>query len=260
MLIPVSVRVAVNKRVSDILAMFFVQERARHGQQPVNIQGKAQSTLMRLLGLTGDIACGKSTVARLLSERGAHAIDADILVRELYSDPDFARRVVELFADRFEGNYATSVSSLTHHDGTINRGALGDLVFGDARALRQLEAVVHPAVAQLREEKLQALRQSESPPPVVVLEAVKLIESGQAHGCDVVWCVTCRPDVQTQRLMANRGLSAAAARARVESQPGLEAKRTLLSGVPFVEIENNGSLEELEQRVGEEWEKIIAGD
>lgn len=212
---------------------------------------------MQVLGLTGDIACGKSTVAKLLSERGAHAIDADLLVRELYSDPAFARQVIELFADRFEGNATTSVSSLTHHDGSINRAALGDLVFGEARALRQLEALVHPAVASLRDEKLRLLRAADEPPPAVVLEAVKLIESGQARGCDVVWCVTCHPDVQTQRLMENRGLSAAAARARVVSQPGMTAKRATLGDVPFVEIENNGSPDELARRVDEEWAKLI---
>ncbi|MDF2439811.1 MAG: dephospho-CoA kinase [Abditibacteriota bacterium] len=213
---------------------------------------------MQVLGLTGDIACGKSTVAKILSERGAHAIDADLLVRELYSDPAFARAVVELFADRFEGNSATSVSSLTHHDGTINRVALGDLVFSDQRALRQLEALVHPAVARLREEKLQALRSSEAPPSVVVLEAVKLIESGQARGCDVVWCVTCHPDIQTRRLMEKRGLSAAAARARVSAQPGLEAKRGAVGEVPFVEIENNGTLDDLTGRIETELAKIVA--
>jgi dephospho-CoA kinase len=132
------------------------------------------------------------------------------------------------------------------------------LVFGDPRALRQLEAVVHPAVARLRDEKLQELRRLETPPPVVVLEAVKLIESGQAHDCDVVWCVTCRPDIQMQRLMDKRGLSAAAARARVTAQPGLEAKRAASGAAPFVEIENNGPLAELTARVEAEWAKLIA--
>lgn len=214
---------------------------------------------MRVLGLTGDIACGKSTVAQILSERGAHVIDADLLVRELYSDPIFARRVVELFADHFAGNSATSVLSLTHHDGSINRAALGDLVFSDPRALRQLEALVHPAVALLRDEKLQTLHRLDAPPAVVVLEAVKLIESGQARDCDVVWCVTCRPDFQAQRLMDKRGLSAAAARARVAAQPGLKAKRAALGAVPFVEIENNGSLDELTCRVQAELAKIVVG-
>ncbi|HEX8235103.1 MAG TPA: dephospho-CoA kinase [Abditibacteriaceae bacterium] len=206
------------------------------------------TALMFLLGLTGNIACGKSTVARLLQARGAHVIDADLLVRELYAQPEFVRRVESLFAHRVLDG------SLVAADGSVDRTALGALVFNDAEALRRLEALVHPAVAALREQKIRELKAT-AQPPAVVLEAVKLIESGQAASCDVVWWVTCRESVQKERLMHNRGLDEAAATRRLAQQPSPQKKRALLGDVPLVEIENNGSLRELEARVEAEWSK-----
>jgi dephospho-CoA kinase len=214
---------------------------------------------MKLLGLTGNIACGKSTVAALLQEQGAVLIDADLLVRELYATPNFVEQVVALFRDRFAANSPVSVLSLTHADGSINRQALGELVFADPSALRQLEALVHPAVAALREEKLAALRALPEPPPAAVLEAVKLIESGQAQNCDTVWCVVCAPDVQLERLMTRRGLDEAAAKARLANQPDAAAKQALLGSVPLVLIPNNGTLDELRERVLSQWQ-IVQGN
>jgi dephospho-CoA kinase len=150
------------------------------------------------------------------------------------------------------------VQSLTHVDGSINRQALGQLVFADAAALYQLEALVHPQVAALRAEKLAQLRNSPQPPPAVVLEAVKLIESGQAQGCDVVWCVVCEPEVQLQRLMLHRGLSESEARARLKNQPDSAAKQERLGTVPLRLIPNNGTLDELRERVAHEWEAVVA--
>jgi dephospho-CoA kinase len=199
------------------------------------------------LGLTGDIACGKSTVARLLEEQGATLIDSDLLVRELYHRPEFAQRVAELFRGRGEEH------ALRQADGSIDRVVLGKLVFNDAAALRRLEALVHPAVAALREEKVTTLQARSPAPPAVIFEAVKLIESGQARGCDVVWCVTCEPDVQLARLMTQRGLSEEAARARLANQPGVAQKRAMLGEVPLVLIPNNSGLEVLRARVEQEW-------
>lgn len=207
---------------------------------------------MKILGLTGGIACGKSSVAQMLAGFGAQIIDADQLVRELYSDAAFARSVAELFED----------ASLLTPQNTVDRDALGLKVFKDAAALRRLEVLVHPAVAALREEKLRALRQSESVPPAVVLEAVKLIESGQARGCDAVWCLTCAPAMQLERMMHTRGLSAIEAWARMEHQPPIEGKPALLQqsagAIPFVLIENNGTREELEAKVAAEWQALMA--
>ena len=202
--------------------------------------------MIPLLGLTGGIACGKSSVARLLAARGAAVIDADSLVHELYADPEFAAQVAALFE-----------AQVRRCDGTINREALGKIVFADAEALRRLEALVHPAVAALRDEKLRAVAEQTPRPPAVVLEAVKLIEAGQASSCAAVWCVMCAPEVQLQRMMTTRGLSEEAARARLAHQPSLETKLALLGNVPLVLIENNGTLNELEARVEEEWQAFL---
>jgi dephospho-CoA kinase len=200
--------------------------------------------------LTGDIASGKSTVAAMLEARGAAVVDADLLVRELYSDPTFAQRVATLFS-----------SDVLDEVGCVDRKKLGVLVFQNPVALQKLEELVHPAVAALREEKLKVLR-LQPEVHVVILEAVKLIESGQARGCDAVWCVVSTPEVQRQRLMRDRGLSAQAAHARIASQPSRADKREKLEdsapGVPLVFIANDGSLEELQQLVDREWQKFLS--
>jgi len=205
---------------------------------------------MLRLGLTGDIASGKSTVAGVLHDLGATVIDADLLVRELYADKEFARRVASLFD-----------TPILAHDGTVDRRALRQVVLADATALPRLEALVHPAVAALRDRKLQALREQPQPPRVVVIEAVKLIESGQAGQCDTIWCVTCAAENQLRRLMETRGLAENTARNLLARQPPFAEKLAQLSqhegeAIPFVVIENNGSLEELQQRVRELWEQL----
>jgi len=201
---------------------------------------------MLILGLTGNIACGKSTVAKLLTQSGAAVIDADLLVHELYSRPDFAARVAALFDQ-----------PILATDGSIDRGLLGAIVFHDKEAMGRLEALVHPAVAALRDHKLKNLAAAEPAPPVVVVEAVKLIESGQGASCDVVWCVTCKPETQLRRLMESRGLERDDAATRIERQPSFEAKRSLLGAKPLIVIENDGSVEELTRRVEQEWRSLV---
>ena len=211
---------------------------------------------MKLLGLTGDIACGKSSVARLLVELGAAHVDADQLVHDLYADRTFATQVVALFTHRFENNVVAAVEALIKEDGSVDRVALGQLVFNDAQALRQLEALVHPAVAALREVHLRILRERENPPEIVVLEAVKLIESGQWRGCDVLWCVVCDRAIQLERLMSARGLDEAAARARLSAQPPFGEKMAMLESASLTLIQNNGTPEQLRAQVLAAWNRL----
>ena len=191
-----------------------------------------------ILGLTGGIASGKSTVARLLKERGAVHIDADALVHELYAQSHFAAQVQSLFE-----------TPILDCQGRVDRKALGQIVFNDAETLKRLESLVHPAVAQLRNQRLQ----ENAGARCIVLEAVKLIEAGQAEKCDLVWCVWSEPEMQLRRLMQNRHLNEDEARARLAHQPSLESKRMLLNSgtdaVPFIVIENNGTLEQLEAKI-----------
>jgi len=210
---------------------------------------------MFLLGLTGNIACGKSTVAQMLVERGAARLDADLLVRELYADPKFARRVAALFPQH--------CARLLTPEGEVNRRALGEIVFCDGAALEKLEALTHPAVIVLQEEKLRELAARKPAPSLVVVEAVKLIESGQDARFDAIWCVICEPQMQLGRLMQTRGLSEDEARRRLEHQPDLESKRRRIeestaarSSTPFIIIANDFGRDELERTIEKQWKAL----
>lgn len=201
---------------------------------------------MRILGLTGDIACGKSTVAALLAEQGVEHLDSDHLVHELYADADFAARLAQQFGDVLDSQ------------GHIDRHKLAPLVFGEPATLLELERVVHPAVAELRARKLAVL--ASQGVSAVVIEAVKLLESGQGAGCDEVWCVVCDPAVQLERLMRDRELTAEAAQIRLHNQPSRAAKELLAGEVPLVWIPNNGTRTELATLVAREWARFCPSE
>lgn len=197
---------------------------------------------MKILGLTGDIASGKSTVSRLLIELGAVHLDSDILVRELYADRAFAAQISARFGNVLDEN------------GGVDRAKLAPLVLGDEAKLDELESMVHPAVAALRGQKIADLKSAGV--ETVVTEAVKLLESGQGAICDEVWCVCAAPAVQLQRLIEKRGLSAEQARLRLRNQPPREEKIRLAGDVPLRWIDNSGTLAELEASVAREWKRF----
>jgi dephospho-CoA kinase len=191
-----------------------------------------------VIGLTGNIATGKSVVSGMLERLGAKAIDADALVHELMEkDTPIWQAVVREFGQ-----------DILCHDGTINRKKLGGIVFADAAALRRLEAIVHPAVIVRTEELIDGSQE-----PVVVVEAIKLIEAGMHRTRDALWVVTCRKEQQLARLVKQRDLSEEEALQRIEAQPPQEAKLTLADVV----IDNSGSLTETWQQVKREWDKIL---
>jgi dephospho-CoA kinase len=158
------------------------------------------------IGITGPIGCGKSTVARWLGERErVTVVDAD----------HEARLVLAPGTPEVEAVYARFGPVLRRPNGELDRAELGRVVFADGAALRDLEAIVHPAV---RPRILAAVERAEaSGARAVVLEAIKLVEGGLADLCDEIWLVTCDPDVQRDRL-AGRGEAAADADARVAAQ------------------------------------------
>ncbi len=200
---------------------------------------------MKILGLTGDIACGKTLVARLLGERGAVHLDADLQVRELYGDLDFAAQLAARFGD------------VRGESGAVDRAKLAPLVFDNPDNLRALEALVHPAVAQLRARQLAQLRDLGH--EVAVVEAVKLLESGQGAACDEVWCVTANADVQLRRLIENRDMNEADARARLANQPARADKEKLAGRAPLIWIDNSGTPAELEETVARQWKRFKLG-
>lgn len=194
-----------------------------------------------ILGLTGNIASGKTTIGLLLLELGADVyIDADTAVHELYLP---GRALPSELAQAFGPEILDS-------DGGVNRRALGAIVFGNPERLRQLEEIVHPAV---REELLRRMRALE-PDDIGALDAVKLIESGYAPFCHGVWIVTCPPETQLQRLIQTRGLTEEEARVRLAAQPPIDAKLPLATAV----IHNDGSLDDLRRQVTEAWVKFKA--
>jgi len=192
---------------------------------------------MFTIGLTGDIATGKSTVSRMLGERGALVIDSDALTRELMQPgtPTY-RAVVACFGD-----------GILCPDGRLNRAALGQIVFSEPARLRELESLVHPAVAALREAKLRA-----SDAEVAVIEAVKLVEAGQHEGVDELWVVTSTREVQLRRLLHDRGLSLEDAERRLAAQPPTAAKLKLAAVV----LQNNGTLAQLRAEVERQWRRL----
>jgi len=190
-----------------------------------------------LIGLTGNIATGKSEVGRMLTELGARVIDADAVAHQVMSrgGPVYAA-VVEAFGP-----------DILRLDGEINRARLGAIVFADAEALRRLEAIVHPEVIT----RVDALVR-EASEPVVVIEAIKLIEAGMHRNCHALWVVTCSREQQIARLMRTRGLSEAEAVLRVDAQPP-QAEKIALADVV---IDNSHTLDETWRRVEAEWEKL----
>lgn len=192
-----------------------------------------------ILGLTGNIACGKSTVGALLTERFAvDYVDADRIVHELYAAGTPETRAI---AARFG-------SDLLNADGTIDRRRLGDVVMADRAALKDLERLLEPGIRS----KIDA-RLSGTTAAVVVLDAVRLIEGGLYLRCNAIWVVVCEPALQIERLQSTRHFSLEQATMRVTAQAPIEDKLRHATAV----IRNDGALDALEARVVTAWAETV---
>jgi dephospho-CoA kinase len=187
-----------------------------------------------VIGLTGPIGCGKSTVAGMLRDLGGTVIDADELARDVTAPGEPALAAIR---ERF-GDAVFAV------DGRLDRAALAAIVFADPGALRELERVTHPAVRRRVEEGLQ--RATGAGDPFVVIEAIKLVEGGLADRCDEVWLVDCDAAEQRAR-MAARGMDADDITRRIMAQGSDLARR--LAGRADRTISTSGSLEAARARV-----------
>lgn len=197
----------------------------------------SQSSGKKIIGLTGNIATGKSVVRRMLEHLGAYTIDADAL----------AHRVIAKGAPGYQPVIDKFGSWLLDANGQIDRSKLGRLVFSDADALSQLEDIIHPYVLQAVELLVRRASQ-----PVVVVEAIKLLESGLRRKCDSIWVTDAPPEVQIERLVRKRGLSREVAMQRVQAQ--LPQKDKLASAT--VIIRNTGSYDDLWKQVNEGWKRL----
>lgn len=191
-----------------------------------------------VIGLTGNIGTGKSVVRRMLEHLGAYGMDADALAHRVIAKgaPGY-RPVVETF-----GRWVLTP------DGQIDRGRLGKLVFSDPEALETLEKIVHPLVDQAIDYIVKRAKQ-----PVVVIEAIKLIESSIASQCDSIWVVDAPREAQLARLMKNRKMSEVDARRRIDAQPPQQEK---LAAAQVV-IKNTGSFQETWRQVVYAWQRFV---
>jgi dephospho-CoA kinase len=199
---------------------------------------------IRVIGLTGGIATGKSSVARFFEEKGAVVIDADQLARDAVCPG--SRGLAEVRAAFGEGVLAA--------DGSLDRKLLGAVIFSDSDRRRELEGILHPEIRRLSEERIASVAATGK--RVVFYMAPLLIEAGVTDRVDEIWVVTVRPDVQLERLM-NR-----------DSIGRDEAERIIASQMPLAEkerhgrivIDNSGTAAETRRMLEEVWEQEIEDD
>lgn len=194
---------------------------------------------MLLVGLTGGIGSGKSTVSALLAERGAVIIDADAITRALQQP---GQPVFLAMVERFGPGIVAA-------DGGLDRPAVAALVFTDEAARKDLEAIVHPAVGAEMVSLMQAHAGTDA---VVVYDVPLLVESGKT-GYGAVVVVDVDPDVAVARLVADRGFEEADARARIASQAPRDARLAVADRV----IDNSGTVADLERQVDDLWAWLV---
>jgi dephospho-CoA kinase len=196
-----------------------------------------------VVGLTGGLASGKSTVARMLVERGLPCLDADRVVRDLYAaGGDGAEAVRGLFGDDVVGESQG-----------VDRERLGRRVLSDPSARAALEGAIHPLVRREVARWLAGLAAQPHPPEVAFVEAALLVETGASRAYDLLVVVSCRPEQQLERALA-RGLPPDRARALLAAQGSIDAKRAAADIV----IDNSGPESALAKKVDRAREEIVA--
>jgi dephospho-CoA kinase len=196
---------------------------------------------MLLVGLTGGIGSGKSTVASMLERRGAVVFDADVFARHALDPgtPGYLR-VIEAFGPE-----------VLTEEGDVDREALAAKVFRDAEARRRLEAIVHPEVARQLGDALVPYRDTER---IVVYSVPLLVEAGLQSAFDLTVVVSASEEIRVERLARGRGMSEDEARVRIHAQVS-DREREAVAGLV---IRNDGSLQDLERDVAEIWEALQA--
>jgi dephospho-CoA kinase len=197
---------------------------------------------MRVIGLTGGIASGKSTAARTLAELGARIVDADQVARDVVAPGQPALgEIVRSFG-----------REMLQADGTLDRKKLGAVVFSDPEKLRTLNAITHPRIGLETQARLAKLR--EEGVPVAVYEAALLVENGAHRGLDGLIVVACDEATQLRRLVGRDGYTEAEARARIAAQAPVADKVAAATWV----VDTSGPLVETRQQLARVWEEILS--
>lgn len=199
---------------------------------------------MLIIGLTGGIASGKSTVSRILKELGAEIVDADLVAKE----------VIKPHTDAWRELVAEFGREILNHDKTINRRRLGQRVFSDPEALKTLNRITHPRILSRIEDRIRRAR-DRGAQKVLVIDAPLLIETGMVPLVDEVWLVVVDPRTQIDRLMARDHFTFQEAANRLNSQMPLAEKMKYAHRV----IDNQGSLEQTRRQLEELWAGICSG-
>ena len=193
---------------------------------------------MLKVGLTGGIGAGKSEVSKRLAAQGAVVIDADIIAREVVAPgTPGLEEVVQAFGP-----------GVLAADGSLNRPALGEIVFGDADKLATLNAIVHPRVYARQDE----VEEEAGPGAIVVHDVPLIFENGLAPNYEVIVVVDIPPRMQLDRLMRMRGMSKEQAQSRIAAQATREQRLSIADIV----VDNSASLAELDRQVGELWSEL----
>ena len=197
--------------------------------------------MVMLIGLTGGIGAGKSTVAQLFEERGVPIVDADAIARDVVKpgEPALAE-LVEHFGD-----------SILGADGELNRGKLAEVAFADAESHEALNAIMHPAISAETAKRIDALRGDHS---VIVHDVPLLVEAGLTGNYDLTVLVDTPAEVRLQRLTELRGMDSEDAKKRIAAQATDEQRRAVCD----VALDNSGDIEHLRAQFEQMWERFIS--
>ena len=186
---------------------------------------------MLVVGLTGNIGCGKSSLSDIFRAEGIKIIDADIIARQIYDDEKLLRKVYETF-----GN------DIKNEDGSLNRKALGRIVFSDDEKLIQLNKLTHPVIRQKVSDEIEEYKSQNE--EIVILDAALLVESDYLNFIDKLLVVTCKENIQIERIIARDNCSIEEALDRIRSQMSQENKVKYADYV----IDNSATLSELRKK------------
>ena len=193
---------------------------------------------MILIGLTGGIGCGKSEVSRLLADRGAIIVDADLIVRELQQPGgEIFNKIIEMFGP-----------SVVAEDGSLNRGAVANEVFKDKEVLKKLNELIHPVVRRVMNERVKSYSDTSK---IVVLDIPLLVENPR-EGLDGVVVVDLDPEIAVARIVDQRKMNIDDARARVANQSSREQRKAIANFL----IDNSGDRKALDLQVDAAWSWI----